>query len=124
MRKPRTFLFAALLLSLAAGCAHSGASAPGRYVHFCVVPRTLPDGSDAAPRIEAFKIWLCEKAGGYTEIPSAPGGWVNPGGELETAEQAGFLVSSPACLTRDIAEYVAREFRETHPYVIAWKALP
>lgn len=121
-RATPALIFAALVLALAAGCAHTPGHVPVQYVHFFVAPKALPDGSDATPKLEALKAWLCEKAGGYTEIPDAPGGWINHQNKLESAEQAGFIVSAGTNLKAEIAARIEKEFAEKEAYVLVWKA--
>ncbi|MEW5734833.1 MAG: hypothetical protein AB1921_08255 [Thermodesulfobacteriota bacterium] len=117
-----TIALAAVVLCLSSGCALMERGAEGGFVHFFVVPKTMPDGSSAKEQMDALKVWLCDKAGGYTELPDAPGGWMNHQGGLETSDQHAFLVSAPANMKDEITAYVKKEFAETDPYVMVWKA--
>ena len=69
-------------------------------------------------------MWLAQEAGGYTELRESPGGWLDGEGNLQTEEQAAFLVSAPVNLKEAIQQYMIQNFGQSLPYVVVWNALP
>ena len=121
-------LVVAVVMLCAAFCGCGLALAPARhdvqFIHFFVVPKTLPDGSSSVEQMAALRTWLVQTAGGYTELPQAPGAWINHAGSLETSDQAGFLVSSVKNLKKEIAARIKTLFRQTDPFVEVWSGIP
>ena len=116
-------VFSVLLLMM--GCGGDSSAEPEKtYIHFFVAPKLMPDGTSAEEQIQALRLWLAREAGGYTELSEAPGGWLDEEGNLQTEEQAAFLVSAPVNLKEPIRQYMTRNFGQSLPYVMLWNALP
>ena len=87
-----------------------------------IVPATLADGSDAAPRVPEFEAWLTETYGGYTRLGAGAGGWKNETGQIETEANAVYLTTAPRDVSKDIAARLAGDFGVRVPYVLVLPA--
>ena len=113
------FLTLALCLPLA-GCLHKPA-APARSMF--VVPMTFPDGTPTDAEVEDFERWLVERAGGFTRITPARGGWMSPAGEIIIEDNHLYLVShkdDPDGFRDDVERRVIDTFRQQEAWIERW----
>ena len=105
------------------GCSHLDPATRTTYIHFFVAPKFMPDKTASSKEMASLRTWLASRAGGYTELMEAPGGWLNAQSELETEDQVGFFLSATSNLKKAIEQYLITNFKETQPYVEVWTAL-
>jgi hypothetical protein len=115
-----------LCLLLAAFCA--AAPAPVRaqtqqvFAHLFAVPTVMPDGGSPAERTAALESWLAESFGGYTRLGAGVGGWKNETGQVETENNAVYLVTASRDYTKEIAARLGQDFGVRVPYVLVFPA--
>ncbi|KHK02506.1 hypothetical protein [Desulfovibrio sp. TomC] len=92
------------------------------FAHLFIVPATLADGSEAAPRVPDFEAWLAETFGGYTRLGAGAGGWKNETGQIETEVNTTYLTTAGRDCSKDIAARLVQEFGMRVPYVLVLPA--
>ncbi len=110
---------------LAAGCDHGGVAttqptaAAGQVRYFFVVPQWLPDGRGTGPQRKSLEGWLADKAGGYTQIGPARGGWRH-GRDLIEEDSIAYFVVGPAGLKPQLERIIVEQFGQRQAFVVQW----
>lgn len=119
-----TRLFALFfMLNMLGSCARLAPKDPAAvYVHLVAVPKALPSGEDTAPLLQQFKREWSARAGGYTQLGEAEGGWIDPRGQLLTERNHLFLICSPEDLSPALGRDLAMRFKQELPFVLVWPA--
>lgn len=98
--------------------------APDRtlFVHFLVIPAAFPDGRPTDPETAAFREYLLELCGGYTELGPSAGAWLDPSGRVHAEPGRAFLVSAATDRRADLSRAIRERFRQQEAYVLVWRA--
>jgi hypothetical protein len=103
------------------GCLHK-AEAPRRTMF--TVPMAFPDGTPTDAEVEDFERWLVDRAGGFTRITPARGGWMSPAGEVIVEDNHLYVVSisdgQPDAFRDDVERQVIDTFRQQEAWIERW----
>jgi len=91
-----------------------------RLLHIAAVPRELPDGQSASKQREALFEAVARKAGGYTCVEKALGGWLPPQKDEVMHEVNDLLlVEGPPEIAYFLRKKLHEDFRQEYPFVIS-----
>jgi hypothetical protein len=97
----------------------STTSAPGVARYFFVVPQWLPNGESTGPQRQVLEKWLVERAGGFTRLGPARGGWQH-GKDLIEEDAIAYFVVGPDGLRGEIEKTILERFRQRQAFVVQW----
>jgi len=89
------------------------------FVHFTVVPKTMPDGSDAGPALLSFKAEVIKLAGGYTELGPTRGGSLHPDG-VHDQDNITFIIGAKKDISKDLKDMSKRIFKDDGAFILVW----
>ncbi len=89
------------------------------FVHFVVVAKTLPDGSDSAPAVVEFKKEILKLAGGFTELGSTHGGSLKDG-IVKHRENLSFIIGAKKDISLELKALTKRLFQGDGAFILAW----
>jgi hypothetical protein len=114
-------LILSIPLLVAMGCA-SGHRTPQRLLF--VVPDHLPDGTPSAAQQAALEEWMASRAGGFTRLDGAHGGWMGPDGEVVREDNVLYLLTFPegerADVAREVEQRILRDFQQQEAWIQKW----
>ena len=89
------------------------------FVHFVVVTKTMPDGSDSGPAVLSFKAEVIKLAGGYTEIGSTSGGSLKADG-VQDQDNITFIIGADKDISKELKAMTKRIFMGDGAFILAW----
>ncbi len=89
------------------------------FVHFVVVNKTLPDGSDSGPAVLLFKAEVIKLAGGYTELGSSKGGSLE-NGVVEDQDNLSFIIGADKDISKELKAMTKRLFKDDGAFILSW----
>ncbi|MGL1863839.1 MAG: hypothetical protein OCC46_15050 [Pseudodesulfovibrio sp.] len=89
------------------------------FVHFVVVSKTMPDGTDAGPALLSFKAEAIKLAGGYTELGQSRGGSLVDG-KVQDQENISFVIGASKDISKELKEMTKRLFKGDGAFILAW----
>lgn len=89
------------------------------FVHFTVISKTMPDGSDSGPAILKFKKEVIKLAGGYTELGSSRGGSLEAGG-VHDEDNISFVIGAKSDISMELKEMTKRLFGDDGAFILSW----
>jgi len=84
------------------------------------VPVLFSDGTSTEDTVSGLKEYLLELAGGYSELGTSEGGWLDSQGSAETEGIVSFIVSAPTDISAELKGYLSDNFNQQYPYVLVW----
>ncbi|QGY41636.1 hypothetical protein GM415_16410 [Pseudodesulfovibrio cashew] len=117
MKRFLPFIFC-LCLVLAAGAAQAGEQEPF-VVHFVVIGKVLPDGSDSAPLMDEFKLEVLKLAGGFTELGPTRGGSLHDN-VVRSEENVSFIIGAKKDISVELKALTDRLFKDGGAFIMSW----
>ncbi len=107
-----------LTVSLVAADGDAGDPKPF-FVHFTVVSKTMPDGSDSGPAVLKFKEEVIKLAGGFTELGPTRGGSLHPDG-VHQQDNLSFIIGADKDISKDLKKMTQRLFKGDGAFILVW----
>jgi hypothetical protein len=89
-----------------------------------VVPEELPDGTSSAAQQAALEEWMASRAGGFTRLDGAHGGWMGPDGEVVREDNVLYLLTFPegdrADGALEVEQRILRDFQQQEAWIQKW----
>jgi hypothetical protein len=89
------------------------------FVHFVVVSKTMPDGSDSGPALLKFKKEVIKRAGGYTELGSSRGGSLKADG-VQDQDNTSFIIGAKSDISMELKAMTKRLFGGNGAFILVW----
>lgn len=107
----------ALILALSA---HGNDEQKPFVVHFVVLDKELPDGSDAAPAVLKFEEDVLKLAGGFTEIGTTYGGSLRDG-VVKRQDNFSFIIGAKEDVSLELNKIVKKLYQGEGAFIMSWE---
>jgi len=89
------------------------------FVHFTVLSKTMPDGTDAGPALLSFKAEVIKLAGGFTELGSTRGGSLHSDG-VHDEDNVSFIIGADKDISKELKAMTQRLFKDDGAFILVW----
>lgn len=90
------------------------------FVHFVVMPTTLPDGASAKSACKTFEAEMIMLAGGFSALGKSNGGSLHPTGVVPK-DNVAYLVAAKKDVSAEIKKVVQKLFKIERVFILVWQ---